>query len=266
MSAEKLKRLRSILKDMQSVLVAYSGGTDSTFLLKTAADVLGRRALGVIAKSETYPSAEYKQAVRLAKRLGLRVLTLDTQELSDPRFASNPPERCYFCKGELFSKLKALAEENGLNHVADGTNVDDAADFRPGRKAAIEFGIRSPLKEAGLTKSDIRTYSKTTGLPTWNKPAQACLASRFPYGTAIDAEGLKKVEAAEAFLRRLGLAQLRVRHHGRTARIEVPAGLLKRLVSDPVRGRIVRKLKKLGYAYVTLDLEGYRTGSLNEVL
>jgi pyridinium-3,5-biscarboxylic acid mononucleotide sulfurtransferase len=262
----KFARLTAILGGMDGALVAFSGGVDSTLLLKAAVDVLGDRVLAVIATSETYPGREISAAKALARRLGVRPRVIKTRELENPEFAANPPERCYHCKRELFGTLADMAREAGFPFVLDGSNKDDAGDFRPGAKAGRELGVRSPLREAGLSKADIREISRALGLPTWNKPSMACLASRFPYGTRIRPEGLKQVGAAEGLLLRLGFGQLRVRHHGAVARIEVPPNDLARAVRPATAARIIAGLKKLGYRYVTLDLEGYRTGSLNEVL
>ncbi|OGD22848.1 MAG: TIGR00268 family protein [Candidatus Aminicenantes bacterium RBG_16_63_16] len=251
---------------MKKVLVAFSGGVDSTLLLKAALDVLGPDALAVIASSETYPGREVRAARALARRLGAQVLVVHTREIDNPAFSENSPRRCYHCKLELFSLLRKMADERGLPYVLDGSNADDRSDYRPGSQAGRELGIRSPLQEAGLTKADIRALSREFGLPTWNKPSMACLASRFPYHVPIERANLVRVGKAEDALRRLGLAQLRVRHHGDIARIEVPAEEFPKLMEVPTRRRIVARFKKLGYIYVTLDLEGYRTGSLNEPL
>lgn len=262
----KLARLREIIGGYGSLLVAYSGGCDSTLLLNVAHDVLGGRVMAVTARSETYPSREYEEAREVARALGVRHLTIDTSELSVDGFASNPPDRCYFCKAELFQKLLNVARENGIQYVADGASLDDASDHRPGMRAAAELGIVSPLKEARLTKEDIREVSRSLGLSTWNKPSFACLASRFPYGEEITPEKLRMVEEAEDFIRALGVRQVRVRHHGSIARIEVPEQDIDRFFDRDVRERVVSKLKEIGYVYVSLDLRGYRSGSLNEVL
>ncbi len=262
----KLEILKEILREVKSALIAYSGGVDSTFLLKVARDTLGSDVLAVTADSPTYPSGEIQEARALAKKLSVRHLTIETEEFADSNFVSNPPDRCYYCKKELFSKLRKIARENHLNHILDGSNLDDEKDFRPGMRAAREFGVRSPLREAGLTKTDIRELSKKLDLTTWNKPALACLASRFPYGEPLTKKDLGRVEKAEKLLQDMGMGQVRVRHHGHIARIEVARRKMDRLLSDSYREKLVEKIKQLGYTYVTLDLEGYRTGSMNEVL
>jgi pyridinium-3,5-biscarboxylic acid mononucleotide sulfurtransferase len=262
----KYDRLKHELAKMGRVLVAFSGGVDSALLLKTARDVLGRNVLAVIATSETYPTREVRAARALARRLAVRTKVIHTEELRNPDFAANAPDRCYHCKRELFSALRGIAEREGLAFVLDGANADDRSDFRPGSRAGRELGVRSPLQKAGLSKTEIRTLSRALGLPTWNKPSLACLASRFPYHTRIEPEGLRRVGRAEEFLRRLGLRQLRVRDHGSVARIEVETGDFAKLLAPRTRVRLTRYFKKLGYTYVTMDLDGYRTGSLNEPL
>jgi uncharacterized protein len=262
----KLSKLKAILERMGKVLVAFSGGVDSALLLKVAADVLGDGVYAVIASSETYPKREVRSARALAGKMGVRSEVIHTRELENPEFAKNPPRRCYHCKRELWGEMRRVAARKGIPHILDGSNVDDRGDFRPGAQAGRELGIRSPLREAGLTKDEIRRLSKRFGLPTWDKPSLACLASRFPYQTPIEKETLVRVGKAEDHLRDLGLGQLRVRHHGDTARIEVDPADFAVLTAEGNRRRLVARLKKLGYLYVTLDLAGYRTGSLNEAL
>ncbi len=260
---QKYQDLKRILAEAGGMVVAYSGGVDSTLLLRAAAEVLGERALAITAISQTYPAEEVEQAVRLAKQLGARHRLIHTSELETEEFAANPPDRCFHCKRELFSKLAAIAREEGLPVVADGSNVDDLADYRPGRRAAAELGVRSPLREAELTKAEIRELSRELGLPTWDKPAYACLASRLPYGERITPEKLRRIAAAEQVLRSLGIRQVRVRDYGQTARIEVDTGDLEVVIRPENRTRIVAELHKLGYLYVSADLEGYRAGSMN---
>ncbi|MCP2519493.1 ATP-dependent sacrificial sulfur transferase LarE [Candidatus Aminicenantes bacterium AC-335-B20] len=262
----KLSELKKILSEMGSVLIAYSGGVDSTFLLKVAKEVLGKNVLAVTAQSETYPQDEIEEAKKLAKEIGVRHIIIETEELKNPEFSKNPPERCYYCKKELFSKLKEIAEKEGIKFIVDGSNYDDLKDFRPGMKAGIEYGIRSPLKEAGLTKKEIRHLSRELGLKTWDKPQLACLASRFPPYTEINPIDLKRVGEAEKFLKNLGLKQIRVRHHYPIARLEFSLEDFPIILDSGKRELIVNKLKELGYLYVTLDLEGYKTGSLNRLI
>ncbi len=262
---KKITALREILAEAKRVVVAFSGGVDSTFLLKMAVEVLGaEQVLAVTGQSPTYPAWELAEAKELASALGVRQLIIDTEELEQEDFAANPPERCYFCKQELFSRLRQIAQKEGALAVLDGTNRDDLGDYRPGRKAARELGVRSPLLEAGLTKDDIRFFSFALGLPTWNKPACACLSSRFPYGTRITPEKLLQVERGEDFLRSLGFVQFRLRHHGALARIEIDPEQFSLLLAKA--SAVVSELKATGFAYVALDLEGYRTGSMNETL
>lgn len=262
----KLESLKSILADMGSVLVAYSGGADSTFLLKVASDVLGDNVIAATGTSETYTPRELEDARKNAKLLGVKQIVVSTCELEDENFASNPPERCFYCKSELFTQLVDLAEQHGLKYVADGSNYEDLNDFRPGMKAAAKFGVRSPLKEAGFMKDDIRQLSKEMNLPTWDKPPQPCLSTRFPYGTTITKEKLTTVELAEQFLTELGLKQFRVRVHDDIARIEVLKEDMPLFLDDAISKRIVDRFKALGYTYITLDIQGYRMGSMNEPL
>lgn len=267
MRDERLMRLHEAIKPLESVVVAFSGGVDSTLLLKACLDVLGiENVLAVTAKSDLYPEEETQAAAALANELGAKHLVIETEELKDERFVNNPPQRCYYCKSELFTKLLGIAKEHGMKAVVDGSNYDDALDYRPGMQAACEFGVRSPLKEAGLTKADIRELSRMLGLPTWNKPSMACLASRFPYYHEITPRELHMVAEAERYLKSLGVTQVRVRHHGLLARIEILPNEFNLLLADGVRGDVVSKLRSLGYIWVTLDLRGYHSGSFNEML
>lgn len=261
----RVSGLKKTLRRLKRVVIAYSGGLDSTFLLKMAIDTLGREnVLAVTARSETYPTSEYKEAKAIAKKLGCRHITIKTSELAIKNFKENPVDRCYYCKKELFKTLDRLRKRYKMFHVLDGTNFDDLKDIRYGRKAALELGIRSPLLEANFRKFDIRKFSKGLKLPTWDKPSFACLASRFPFYAAITKEGLRKVGAAEDYLKSLGLRQVRVRIHGDHARIETLPEDFRKLIAN--RTRITKRLKSIGFVYVSMDLLGYRTGSLQEAL
>lgn len=260
---DKTNRLRAILADMDGCVIGFSGGVDSTLLFAVAAELLGERALAVTATSQTYPERELNEACELAGRIGGRHLVIVSEELDIPEFRDNPRNRCYYCKKELFGKLREIAGREGLGHVLDGTNCDDAGDHRPGRIAAAELGVRSPLEEAGFTKQDIRDLSLYMGLTTWDKPAFACLSSRFPYGTAITTARVGQVGRAEESLRILGFRTLRVRYHGSVARIELGEGEFERAAGSH-RDEVVRAVKAAGFTYVALDLQGYRTGAMNE--
>ncbi|MDI6716199.1 MAG: ATP-dependent sacrificial sulfur transferase LarE [Actinomycetota bacterium] len=261
---EKYEKLKGILRDMQSVLVGFSGGVDSTFLLKVAHDELADNVLAVTASSATLSWDELEESKQLAQIIGAPHLVIEADELKCAEFVKNPPDRCYHCKKLRFSILRNLQLEHNLKWLADGTNADDEDDWRPGIKAAAELGVRSPLKEAGLTKLDIRELAAAVSLPNWDKPSMACLASRIPYGEEITEIKLQQIAEAEKFLRGLGLRQLRVRHHGNTARIEVPKDDWPRVIEQSEM--VVEKLKEVGFHFVSLDLSGFRSGSLNCVL
>lgn len=263
---EKYDKLKELLKSYNRLVIAFSGGVDSSFLARVAHDVLGDNVLAVTARSATYPEREFKEAVEFAKTYEIPHRVIVSEELEIEGFSNNPVNRCYLCKNELLDKVIDIAKNEGYNYVAEGSNKDDLGDFRPGLQAVKEHGVVSPLREAGLTKEDIRELSKELSLKTWNKPSFACLSSRFPYGQTITIEKLNMVDKAEEFLLNKGFTQVRVRHLGDTARIELQADEISRMLEPQLREEIVNLLKSLGFIYCTLDLAGYRTGSMNEVL
>jgi len=263
-SITKLEQLKNNIKEMKSAAIAYSGGVDSTFLLKVSHDVLGENVIAVTATSSTYPQRELEQAKQFTKNMRIKHVIIKSEETEIDDFSKNPNDRCYYCKKELFSKIKQIANEEHFNYVLDGTNADDIDDYRPGLKALQELGVVSPLLDVGLTKKEIREISKEMNLDTWDKPAFACLASRFPYGIKITKSRLKQVEKAEMFLHAIGLKQFRVRYHNEIARVEVLKEDFQTILNHSQE--IVKHFKKLGFKYVTLDIEGYRKGSMNEVL
>lgn len=262
----KLERLRALLRSMRRTLVAFSGGVDSSFLLRVAAEELGADVVALTTRSPTEVDEDYETAVLLASELGVRHEIIDADELEIPGYAENPINRCFFCKANLYDICRREAPRLGIDHIADGANVDDLGDYRPGLQAADDYEIRHPLVEAGLTKTDIRALSRRFGLPTWDKPSSPCLSSRFPYGTRITRPALDQVAAGEKVLRDLGFRECRVRYHEKVARIEVPAAEIARLAQDDVRLQVVAALRGLGFAYVTIDLQGFRSGSLNETI
>ena len=263
--SEKLKNLRRNLFQLDSAVIAFSGGVDSSLLVKVAFDILAEQCLAVIGSSETYPQAELEEAVQIAREVGVNYLVISTEELKNEEFAGNSVKRCYYCKMELFRKLNSLAKERGFAYILDGANADDVLDYRPGRLAGKEMSVRSPLEEAGINKEEVRQLAKELGLSNWAKPSLACLSSRIPYGQKITLESLKQVELAESILKQHNFRQVRVRHHQTIARLELPKEDFARL-SGPVLDEVVTKLKELGFIYITLDLQGLRSGSMNDVL
>lgn len=261
---QKYEALQHILKEMGTVAVAYSGGVDSTFLLKVAYDVLKDNAVGILAVSPSFPSREYQRAVETAGLIGARLEIIHTNEMDNPDYTSNPVNRCYFCKSELFERIAEIAASGRYHNMVDGSNVDDLSDYRPGLKAVREKGVRSPLQEAGLTKSEIRELSRSLGLPTWDKDALACLSSRFPFGEKIELWKLKMVDQAETYLSSLGFHNIRARHTGKSVKIEVDPSEVDRLLSPEIRIPLVQYFREIGYTTISVDLEGYRSGKLSK--
>ena len=263
---QKRNHLSEIVTNMGSMIVAYSGGVDSAFLAAFSNNVIGNKSMSVIANSPSLAPTELEEATKLASQIGFNFRIIETNEINRLDYQANNPDRCFFCKDELYSHLIKFAEAEKFNVVTNGTNIDDLGDYRPGIEAAKQYGVRSPLVEAGLTKLDIRNLSQEMKLPTWDKPAQACLSSRIPYGTTVTVEALRRIASAEQFLRSKGYKQLRVRHHDTIARIEVEDTELMSLMKEPIKTEISQYFKSIGYSYITIDIDGFRSGSLNEIL
>ena len=264
---EKFQHLRETLRETHRVIVAFSAGVDSTFLLKVAVDVLGgENVLACTGVSPSLAEAELKSVSDLAQAIGAPLRLITTKEMDNPNYVLNDARRCFHCKSELYTQLKVIAKETGINTICNGANADDTGDYRPGMEAASKYAVRSPLLEAGLTKAEIRELSRQVNLPTWDKPALACLSSRIPYGTPVTTQSLKQIEKGEAYLRDKGFKICRVRHHGAVARIEIPVADLPRLCEDPARKELIAAFREIGYTYIALDLQGFRSGSGNEVL
>jgi len=263
---KKLSNLKNYLRSIDSAIIAFSGGVDSTFLLKIASDILKDKVMAVTAKSPTFTQTELKDSKTIAQELKVKQVIIETGELQNKSFTANDKERCYYCKNELLGLISKYAKKNNFNYIFDGSNYEDVNDYRPGAKAVKKWGVLSPLKEAGLAKEEIRTASKALGLSTWDKPAAACLASRIPYGTKITEDLLQKISSAESVLKKLGFRQVRVRHHGNIARIELLTHDIHKILNSKIKNTVIKSLKKLGYIYITLDIEGYTTGSMNKTL
>jgi len=263
---KKLSKLKNYLGSIDSAIIAFSGGVDSTFLLKIASDVLKDKVMAVTAKSPTFTQTELKDSKAIARQLKVKQVIIQTDELSNKSFKANDKERCYYCKNKLLGLISGYAKKNNFSYIFDGSNYNDADDYRPGAKAVKKWGVISPLKEAGLSKDEIRTASKELGLSTWDKPAAACLASRIPYGTEITEDLLQKISSAESVLKKLGFRQVRVRHHGNIARIELPIHDMHKILDGKIKNTVIKSLKELGYLYITMDIEGYTIGSMNKTL